>query len=81
MFVVEDKVILRLRFKGHFTGKFHNKIGQGQAINFSAVDMYTIKNGESASACFANFSSPVFQKAAYRLAANIILSTCLVVIL
>jgi predicted ester cyclase len=42
MFVVEDKVILRLRFKGHFTGKFHNKIGQGQAINFSAVDMYTI---------------------------------------
>ncbi|CAC9458186.1 YbhB/YbcL family Raf kinase inhibitor-like protein [bacterium endosymbiont of Bathymodiolus sp. 5 South] len=46
MFVVEDKVILRLRFKGHFTGKFHNKIGQGQAINFSAVDMYTIKNGK-----------------------------------
>jgi predicted ester cyclase len=31
---------------GHFTGKFHNKIGQGQAINFSAVDMYTIKNGK-----------------------------------
>jgi hypothetical protein len=31
---------------GHFTGKFHNKIGQGQAISFSAVDMYTIKNGK-----------------------------------
>jgi Raf kinase inhibitor-like YbhB/YbcL family protein len=45
MFVVSDKVILRLRFQGHFTGKFHNDMGKGQVIDFSAVDMYTIKNG------------------------------------
>ncbi len=46
MFVVEDKVILRLKFKGHFTGKFYNTAGKGQKIEFSAVDMYTIENGK-----------------------------------
>ncbi len=46
MIVVEDKVILRLKFTGHFTGKFGEIEGKGQAISFSAVDMYTIKDGK-----------------------------------
>lgn len=44
--VENNKIVLRLKFKGHFTGKFHNIQGKGQAINFSAVDIYTIKNGK-----------------------------------
>lgn len=46
MIVTKNKVILQLQFKGHFTGKFHNTIGKGQKIDFSAVDIYTIQNGK-----------------------------------
>ncbi len=46
MIVVGDKVILRLKFTGHFTGKFGEIEGKGQTISFSAVDMYTIENGK-----------------------------------
>jgi Raf kinase inhibitor-like YbhB/YbcL family protein len=48
MTVVKNKVILQLEFSGHFKGKFHNDIGQGQEIKFSAVDVYTIKDGKIA---------------------------------
>mgnify|MGYP000697480041 CR=1 FL=1 len=34
-----DKVVLRLRFTGHFTGKLGTKQGQGQRIDFVALDM------------------------------------------
>jgi len=45
--IVEDnKVVLRLKFTGHFTGKFHNTQGKGQKIDFAAVDMYTIKDNK-----------------------------------
>ena len=45
VFVVGDRVIAQLQFEGHFTGAFGELKGQGQAISFSAVDMYTIKDG------------------------------------
>jgi predicted ester cyclase len=46
MFIVGDRVIGRLRFKGHFTGRFNGVQGKGQAVDFSAVDIYQIKNGK-----------------------------------
>ncbi|WP_415405788.1 YbhB/YbcL family Raf kinase inhibitor-like protein [Sulfurovum sp. CS9] len=42
----DNKVVLHLKFDGHFTGKFYNIQGKGQAISFNAVDMYTIENGK-----------------------------------
>ncbi|ORU94455.1 MAG: hypothetical protein A6F70_08820 [Cycloclasticus sp. symbiont of Bathymodiolus heckerae] len=45
MILVENKAILRLVFTGHFTGEFGEYQGKGQAISFSAVDIYTIRNG------------------------------------
>ena len=44
--VGDDTVVSRLKFTGHFTGKFHNTKGKGQVIEFDAVDMYSIKNGK-----------------------------------
>jgi predicted ester cyclase len=44
MIVLQDKVILRLKFTGSFTGTFGEIKGKGQKISFSAVDMYTIDN-------------------------------------
>jgi len=46
MIIVDNKVILRLRFSGHFTGQLGEMDGKGQAISFSAVDMYTIVDGK-----------------------------------
>lgn len=46
MLIVGDKVIGRLHFTGHFTGKFMNEQGKGQPIDFSAVDIYRIANGK-----------------------------------
>lgn len=46
MWVVGDKVIGRLHFTGHFTGKFMGTQGTGQAIDFSAVDIYRIEQGK-----------------------------------
>jgi predicted ester cyclase len=46
MIVLQDKVILRLKFTGSFTGTFGEIKGKGQKISFSAVDMYTIDDSE-----------------------------------
>ena len=46
MIIAGDTVVLRLKFTGHFTGKFHNTQGKGQKIDFDAVDIYTIKDGK-----------------------------------
>ncbi|SFV68461.1 hypothetical protein MNB_SUP05-5-1021 [hydrothermal vent metagenome] len=46
MIVAKNQVVSHLEFTGNFTGKFHNTIGKGQKINFSAVDIYTIQNGK-----------------------------------
>lgn len=46
MIIVGDRVIGRLHFYGHFTGRFQGKQGQGQKIEFSAVDLYRIEDGK-----------------------------------
>jgi predicted ester cyclase len=46
VYILKNKVISQLLFKGHFTGTFGKLKGEGQAIRFSAVDMYTIENGK-----------------------------------
>ncbi|RYY75753.1 MAG: ester cyclase [Gammaproteobacteria bacterium] len=46
MLIVDDRVIGRLHFTGHFTGKFGNLQGKGQVVDFSAVDIYRIANGK-----------------------------------
>ena len=46
MMIVGDRVIGRLHFNGYFTGSFEGRQGQGQKIEFSAVDLYRIKDGK-----------------------------------
>ncbi len=46
MFIVGNKVVLRLKFTGHFTGKMGEVEGKGEKISFSAVDMYTVEGGK-----------------------------------
>lgn len=43
--VIDDQVLARLTFTGHFTGEFAGRRGDGRAIVFEAVDMYTIRDG------------------------------------
>jgi predicted ester cyclase len=43
-----DRVVLHLRFKGHFTGQFKGVQGQGQAVDFIATDIYRIVDGRIA---------------------------------
>nr|WP_044735984.1 ester cyclase [Shewanella algae] len=45
LLVADDYVTVRLRFRGHFSGQFGEQQGQGQAINFQAVDLYQVKQG------------------------------------
>ncbi|WNL45849.1 ester cyclase [Dyella sp. BiH032] len=45
MLVVGDRVVTHLRFRGHFTGRFKDTQGQGQAIDFIATDIYRIADG------------------------------------
>lgn len=42
MLVVGDRVVGRLRFRGHFTGRFGVHQGDGRAIDFIATDIYRI---------------------------------------
>lgn len=48
MIVAGDRVMSSLRFTGHFTGTFAGKQGQGQAIDFIAMDIYRIAEGRIA---------------------------------
>lgn len=45
LLVVGDRAVVRLRFNGHFTGVFGEQRGQGQKIDFQAVDMYRVREG------------------------------------
>lgn len=45
LLVVGDRAVVRLRFNGHFTGVFGDQRGQGQKIDFRAVDMYRVRDG------------------------------------
>jgi len=46
VYLLKNKVISQLLFNGHFTGTFGKSKGKGQAITFSAVDIYTIEQGK-----------------------------------
>ncbi|MBP0590082.1 ester cyclase [Paraburkholderia sp. LEh10] len=48
MVVAGDRVVVHLRFHGHFTGQFKGVPGQGQNIDFIATDIYRIANGRIA---------------------------------
>jgi predicted ester cyclase len=43
--VVGDRVISHLRFTGHFTGIFMGHVGNGQSIDFIAIDILRARDG------------------------------------
>jgi len=45
MIVAGDRVTALLHFRGHFSGTFGGRAGQGQTVNFMAVDIYRVQNG------------------------------------
>jgi len=45
MLVAGDRVTAFLHFRGHFTGTFAGRAGQGQTVDFIAVDIYRVQNG------------------------------------
>jgi predicted ester cyclase len=45
MIVAGDRVVVHLRFRGHFTRHFGQIQGHGQTINFIATDIYRIADG------------------------------------
>ncbi|MEM5340011.1 ester cyclase [Paraburkholderia azotifigens] len=48
MVVAGDRVVVHLRFHGHFTGQFKGVRGEGQNIDFIATDIYRIADGRIA---------------------------------
>lgn len=48
MIVTGDRVVVHLRFHGHFTGRFKDVQGKGQIVDFIATDIYRIANGRIA---------------------------------
>ncbi|MFJ4389003.1 ester cyclase [Pseudomonas soli] len=48
MIVAGDRVTAALRFTGHFSGKLGEHQGQGQAIDFIAMDIYRVAEGRIA---------------------------------
>jgi predicted ester cyclase len=46
--VAGDRVTVHYRFHGHFTGRWADKQGQGQGIDFIATDIYRIADGKIA---------------------------------
>jgi predicted ester cyclase len=45
MIVAGDYVAVHMKFTGHFTGKFGQTQGKGQAIAFIATDLVKVENG------------------------------------
>jgi predicted ester cyclase len=45
MIVAGDRVVAHLHFRGHFTGRFGEAAGKGQAIDFIATDIYRVAGG------------------------------------
>jgi predicted ester cyclase len=48
MIVAGDRVVVHLRFHGHFSGQWAGKQGHGQAVDFIATDIYRIADGRIA---------------------------------
>lgn len=45
MIVTGDRVVLRLSFRGHFSGTFGTVQGHGQQVAFHAIDIYRVTDG------------------------------------
>ena len=45
MVMADDYVTVHMEFKGHFTGSFGRRKGQGQAIDFIATDLLKVTDG------------------------------------
>jgi predicted ester cyclase len=45
MIVTNDYAAVNLEFKGHFTGSFRNKQGNGQTIHFIAFNILKVTSG------------------------------------
>jgi predicted ester cyclase len=45
MIAAGNRVTAFLHFRGHFTGTFKGHTGQGQAIDFIAIDIYGVQDG------------------------------------
>ena len=43
-----DRVVVHLRFRGHFSGQFGQLQGRGQAVDFIATDIYRVADGRIA---------------------------------
>lgn len=48
MIVTGDRVVVHLRFTGHFSGVFKGRKGKGEAVDFIATDIYRIADGRIA---------------------------------
>jgi predicted ester cyclase len=48
MLVSGDRVVVHLRSRGHFSGRFEDTQGKGQAVDFIATDIYRIADGRIA---------------------------------
>lgn len=48
MLVAGDRVVVHLRFTGHFSGEFQGRRGQGQDVDFIATDIYRVADGRIA---------------------------------
>ena len=46
--VAGDRVSVQYRFRGHFSGRFGDVAGKGQAIDFTAFDIYRVHQGRIA---------------------------------
>jgi|SRR5664279_771646 len=44
MIVAGDRVVTHLHFHGHFTGRFKETEGKGEAIDFIATDIYRVRD-------------------------------------
>ncbi|WP_259755662.1 ester cyclase [Pseudomonas sp. GCEP-101] len=48
LLVAGDRVVVHLRFRGHFSGRFEQLQGHGQAVDFIATDIYRVVDGRIA---------------------------------
>jgi len=48
LIVTGDRVVVHLRFQGHFTGSFKGVQGKGQTVDFIATDIYRVVDGRIA---------------------------------
>lgn len=48
MVVAGDRAAVHLHFRGHFTGRFGEQVGTGQAVDFQAFDLYRVAEGRIA---------------------------------